>query len=48
MEFFYVSFLFIFGFNNFILEDNKNIYGNAFIPLKKPLKNRAILTYPSL
>ena len=26
--------IFIFGFNNFILEENKNIYGNAFIPSK--------------
>ena len=37
MEFFYVSFskwLFIFGFYNFILEANKNIYGNAFITWK--------------
>ena len=41
MEFFYVSFqkyLFIFGFNNFILEENKNIYGNAFIALKSHWK----------
>ena len=38
IEFFYVSFqnkcVFIFGFNNFILEENKNIYGNIFIPSK--------------
>jgi hypothetical protein len=37
MEFFYVSFrkkIFIFGFNNFILEENKNIYENAVIPSK--------------
>jgi len=37
MEFFYVSFrkqLIVFGFNNFILDENKNIYGNAFIPRK--------------
>ena len=37
MEFFYVSFRkkwSIFGFSNFILEENKNIYGNAFIPWK--------------
>ena len=37
MEFFYVSFrkkLSIFGFSNFILEENKNIYGNTFIPWK--------------
>jgi hypothetical protein len=37
MEFFYVSFqkkIFIFGFNNYILEENKNIYGNAVIPSK--------------
>ena len=37
MEFFYVSFqkkIFIFGFNNFILEEYKNIYENAFIPSK--------------
>jgi hypothetical protein len=36
MKFFYVSFQnkkkYIFGFNNSILEENKNIYGNAFIP----------------
>ena len=25
-------FIFIFGLNNFILEENKNIYGNVFIP----------------
>ena len=34
MEFFYVSFrkkLSIFGFSNFILEENKNIYRNTFI-----------------
>ena len=46
MEFFYVSFqkeLFRFGFNNFILEKTNNIYGNIFIPLKKPLKNRAYI-----
>ena len=37
MEFFYVSFqkkLSIFGFSNFILEENKNIYENTFIPWK--------------
>jgi hypothetical protein len=37
MEFFFVNFrkrLFIFGFNNFILEENKNIYGNTAIPSK--------------
>ena len=37
MEFFYASFrkqIFILGFNNFILEGIKNIYGNAFIPSK--------------
>ena len=37
LEFFNVSFrkkLFIFGIDNFILEENKNIYGNAFIPSK--------------
>ena len=33
MEFFYLSFqkILIFGFNNFILEENKNIYRNTFI-----------------
>ena len=37
LEFLYISFrkkICIFGFNNFILEENKNMYGNAFIPLK--------------
>ena len=41
MEFFYVSFqkkLSIFGFSNFILEENKNIYGNTFIPWKSHWK----------
>ena len=41
MEFFYVSFRkkwSIFGFSNFILEENKNIYGNAFIPWKSHWK----------
>ena len=41
MEFFYVRFrkiIFIFGFNNFILEANKNIYGNAVIPSKSHWK----------
>ena len=41
MEFFYVSFLkwlFIFGFNNSIFEEHKNIYGNAFIPWKSHWK----------
>ena len=37
MEFFYVSFrkkIFVIRFNNFIFEENKNIYGNTFIPSK--------------
>ena len=41
MDFFYVIFrkkLFIFGFNNFILEENKNSYGNAAIPSKSHWK----------
>ena len=44
MKFFYVSFwknIFIFGFKNFIFEENKNIYGNAFITSKSHWKNRA-------
>ena len=47
MEFFYVSFqkkIFILGFNNFILEGNKNIYGNDVNTIKKPLNNRAFVT----
>ena len=37
MGFFYVSFRkksSIFGFSNFILDENKNVYGNIFIPWK--------------
>ena len=37
LEFFYVSFrkkISIFGFSNSIMEENKNIYGNTFIPWK--------------
>ena len=41
--------IFIFGLNNFILEENKNIYGNiVFIPLKKALNNWDIFEkYPT-
>ena len=39
LEFFYVTFQKnMFEFNNFILEENENIYGKTFIPQKAPEK----------
>ena len=48
MEFFYVSFWkkkSIFGFSNFIVEENKNIYGDTFIPWKSQWNIGLMLKY---
>ena len=46
MEFFYVSFQNKkIGFNNSILEKNKNINGNAFIPPSVVLSGQFVCSY---